>query len=51
MTYQHQGFPKYASESKDLNNIQVPSMYANMERHPTETMGTNALAEKERREL
>ena len=26
-------------------------MYANMERHPTEKMGTNALVDKERRHL
>ena len=29
----------------------VPAMYANMERHPTEKMGTNALVDKERRHL
>merc|ERR1712228_697339 len=51
MNYKHQGFPKYASEQEKINELQQPAMYANMERHPTEKMGTNAMVDKERRHL
>ena len=51
MDYKHQGFPQFASEGKNLNELPQSAMYANMERHPTEKMGSNALADKERRHL
>ena len=44
MDYKHVGLPKWASESQSLSmGPSVPAMYANMEKHPTEKMGTNAL--------
>ena len=51
MDLKHQGFPQFASEGKNLNEIAQPAMYANMERHPTEKMGSNAFADRERRHL
>ena len=52
MDYKHIGLPKWASETANLaQGPQTPAMYANMERHPTEKMGTNAMVDKERRYL
>ena len=52
MDYKHIGLPKWASETSALSHgPQVPAMYANAERHPTEKMGTAAFVEKERRYL
>ena len=52
MEQKHIGMPKWASDSGSLSaGPQIPAMYANMERHPTEKMGTNAMVDKERRYL
>ena len=52
MDYKHIGLPKWASEQQNLmHGPSTPALYANMEKHPTEKMGTNAFAEKERRYL
>ena len=51
MDHKHQGFTQFASENKSLNEMPQSAMYANMERHPTEKMGSNAFADNERRHL
>ena len=41
MDYKHIGLTQTASESQSLTNgQQVPALYANMERHPTEKVGS-----------
>ena len=52
MDQKHIGMPKWASESGSLSaGPQQGAMYENMERHPTEKMGTNAMVDAERRYL
>ena len=50
--YKHMGMPAFASETGCLTgNLQAPALYKNMERHPTEKMGTGAFEQEERRNL
>ena len=53
MDYKHIGLTQTASENQTLLlGPQQPALYANMQRHPTEKVGTQAFAaESERREL
>lgn len=54
MEYKHQGLTKFASDNQPLTtvNASAPSaLYANIQKHPTEKMGTAALVQQERRYL
>lgn len=44
MDYKHIGITQTASENAPLTTGQVPALYANMERHPTEKVGSQAFA-------
>ncbi len=44
MDYKHIGITQTASETTPLTTGQVPALYANMERHPTEKVGSQAFA-------
>ena len=45
MDYQHIGLPQTASELQTLTKgAKVPALYANMERHPTEKVGSAEFA-------
>ena len=50
--HKHLGMPAFASETGCLTGeATAPALYANMERHPTEKMGTGAFEQEERRNL
>jgi hypothetical protein len=53
MDYKHIGLTQTASETKCLTaDRQVPALFANMERHPTEKVGSQAFAvNQERKDL
>ena len=53
MDYKHIGLTQTASETQPLIvGPQQPALYANMQRHPTEKVGTQAFAaDIERKEL
>lgn len=52
MDYKHIGLTQTASESQSLTKgQQVPALYANMERHPTEKVGSQAFAINQERKV